>query len=102
MTFTPLPYTMGSKQYALDQQLQDLQHRAFAYFRDEANPHTGLVLDKTAPDWPASIAATGLALSSYPVAVERGLMTMNAAVGPETCVRDPPSAATTKPAMIAV
>jgi hypothetical protein len=71
---------MRSKQDALDQQLQELQHRAFAYFQHEANPHNGLVLDKTAPDWPASIAATGLALSSYPVAVERGLMAMSAAV----------------------
>jgi hypothetical protein len=33
-----------------------------------------LVIDKTAADWPASIAATGLALASYPVAVERGFM----------------------------
>jgi hypothetical protein len=29
-------------------------------------------------------------------------MTMNAAVGPVTCVREPPSSATTKPATIAV
>ena len=71
---------MRSNQDALDQQLQELQHRAFAYFQHETNPRNGLVLDKTAPDWPASIAATGLALSSYPVAVERGLMAMSAAV----------------------
>ena len=38
------------------------------------------MLDKTAPDWPASIAATGLALAAYPVAVERGFITRAAAV----------------------
>ena len=40
----------------------------------------GLVIDKTAPDWPASIAATGLALAAYPVAVARGFMARAAAV----------------------
>ena len=39
----------------------------------------GLVIDKTAVSWPASIAATGLALAAYPVAVERGFMPRAAA-----------------------
>jgi hypothetical protein len=60
--------------------LQHLQYRAFAYFEHETNPLNGLVLDKTARDWPASIAATGLALASYPVAVERGLMAAHVAI----------------------
>ena len=64
----------------LEQQLQHLQQAAFAYFQHETNPLNGLVKDKTAPDWPASIAATGMALASYPVAVERGLMTKHAAI----------------------
>jgi hypothetical protein len=72
--------TMHSNQAAIDEQLQRLQQRAFAYFLHETNPVNGLVLDKTAPNWPASIAATGLALASYPVAVERGLMTADAAI----------------------
>ena len=38
------------------------------------------MIDKTAPDWPASIAATGLALACYPVGVERGFMARAAAV----------------------
>ena len=38
------------------------------------------MLDKPAPDWPASIAATGLALAVYPVAVERGFITRAAAI----------------------
>jgi hypothetical protein len=64
----------------IEQQLQHLQRSAFAYFNHETNPLNGLVVDKTAPSWPASIAATGLALASYPVAVERGLMTQALAI----------------------
>ena len=62
------------------EQLQHLQNCAFTYFQHETNPLNGLVLDKTAPDWPASIAATGLALASYPIAVERGMMSRASAI----------------------
>ena len=61
-------------------ELQELQRVSFNYFLHETNPVNGLVCDKSAPDWPASIAATGLALASYPVGVERGFMTRSAAV----------------------
>jgi hypothetical protein len=71
---------MRSAPSPIEQQLQRLQKCAFAYFQHETNPTNGLVLDKTAPSWPASIAATGLALASYPVAVERGLMTKDLAI----------------------
>lgn len=57
-----------------------LQHESFSYFLHETNPDNGLVIDKTAADWPASIAATGFALAAYPVAVERGLMPRAAAI----------------------
>lgn len=60
---------------AADRLLDALQREAFAYFIHETDPTTGLVADKTADDWPASIAAIGLALTAYPVGVERGLMT---------------------------
>ena len=63
-----------------DAELEKLQHESFNYFLHEANPVNGLVIDKTAPNWPASIAATGLALAAYPVAVERGFMTRSAAI----------------------
>lgn len=59
----------------LELELQRLQHKSFSYFLHEVNPENGLIADKTAPDWPASIAATGLGLSAYTVAVERGMMT---------------------------
>ena len=60
--------------------LEKLQHASFDYFLHETNPVNGLVIDKTAPDWPASIAATGMALAAYPVGVERGFMSRAAAV----------------------
>ncbi|MBN6742769.1 hypothetical protein JKG47_20145 [Acidithiobacillus sp. MC6.1] len=63
-----------------DAELRLLQHEAFGYFLHETSPVNGLVIDKTAPDWPASIAATGLALAAYPVGVERGFMSRAAAV----------------------
>ena len=56
------------------------QRDAFSYFLHETNRTNGLVLDKTCKDWPASIAAVGLALTAYPVGVERGLVTRAEAV----------------------
>ncbi len=61
-------------------ELEQLQRETFGYFLHETNPSNGLVIDKTASDWPASIAAVGLALASYAVAVERGFMPRSAAV----------------------
>ncbi len=54
--------------------IKTLQRKAFDYFVHEANPLNGLVMDKTQVGAPASIAAVGLALSSYPIGVERGFI----------------------------
>ena len=51
-----------------------LQRKSFDYFVHEANPQNGLIADKTQAGSPASIAAVGFALSSYPVGVEHGFM----------------------------
>lgn len=67
-------------QPSTDEELVKLQHESFNYFLYEANPANGLICDKTEKDWPASIAATGLALAAYPVGVERGFMTRAAAI----------------------
>ena len=71
---------MKQEELTANAELERLQHESFNYFLLETNPVNGLVIDKTEPDWPASIAATGLALASYPVAVERGFMPRVAAV----------------------
>ncbi len=52
--------------------LENTSRQAFTYFEEHANPENGLVADSSRPHSPASIAATGMALSLYPIAVERG------------------------------
>jgi hypothetical protein len=71
---------MNSVKKLSDVELEKLQHESFNYFLNEANPENGLIIDKTESDWPASIAATGLALAAYPVGVERGYMSRSAAI----------------------
>jgi len=60
--------------------LTTLQRESFAYFLHTVNPDNGLVKDKTADDSPASIAAVGMALTIYPIGVERGFMTRRLAI----------------------
>jgi hypothetical protein len=55
--------------------LNGLQQAAFGYFLETVNPLNGLVADTSREGSPCSIAVVGLALSCYPVAVERGWMT---------------------------
>ena len=54
--------------------LKSLQIDSFEYFIHEVNPANGLIKDKTADNWPASIAAVGMALTVYAIGSERGLM----------------------------
>jgi len=74
-----LAWTMSKKKLTIEAELEMLQRESFSYFVHETNPTNGLVLDKTAPDWPASIAATGFALAAYPVGIERGFISRAAA-----------------------
>src|SRR5207244_7167983 len=67
--------------------LNAIKKNAFEYFMYKTNPSNVLVADKTPasePTWageaPASIAAVGFALGSYPAGVERGLITRAEAV----------------------
>ena len=55
-----------------DALLDRLQRAAFEYFPQAINPANGLVADNSRANSPVSIAVVGFALSSYPVAVERG------------------------------
>jgi hypothetical protein len=59
--------------------LLDLQRHTFGYFVHEANPANGLVRDNTRYSSPSSIAAVGLGLACWPVAVERGIVTRDEA-----------------------
>jgi hypothetical protein len=63
------------------QMLDALRLETFEYFRTEFNPRNGLIADKTQPESPASIAAVGMGLSVYVVAVERGWLKRAEAVG---------------------
>jgi len=60
--------------------LFDLQSDAFKYFVREVDPDTGLVVDCTKEGWPSSIAAVGMALSCYPVGVERNWISRDDAI----------------------
>ena len=57
-----------------DEELDRLQWTTVDYYLKEVNPVNGLVRDKTEPNAPASIAAVGMALASYPVAAERDVL----------------------------
>src|ERR1700759_5845005 len=57
-----------------DEDLERLQWTTILYYLHETNPDNGLVRDKTDPEAPCSIAAVGLALASFPVIVERGVV----------------------------
>jgi hypothetical protein len=57
-----------------------LQRKTFQYFWAEVNPTNGLVADSTKEGWPASIAATGMALAIYPIGVQCGFITRQEAV----------------------
>jgi hypothetical protein len=63
-----------------EEQLDALQRATFDYFLKETNPENGLVPDSTRQGSPCSIAATGFALASYPVGVERGFIKRGEAI----------------------
>lgn len=63
-----------------DHQLETLQRLTFDYFLKETNPENGLVPDSTRQGSPCSITATGFAVASYPVGVERGFITRKDAI----------------------
>ena len=59
--------------------LAEVQERTFRFFWERSDPNTGLTPDR----WPTesfhSIAATGFALTAYPIGVEHGWVTREAA-----------------------
>ena len=84
-TITNSSSAVGPERYSLskieDSFLEDLSHRAFLYFWEQADPSTGLVLDRVRADGSphdethrgvASIAATGFGLTALCIAADRG------------------------------
>ena len=52
--------------------LDSLQHTAFQYFWNEANPGNGLIKDRSTSGSPASIAAVGFGLSAICIGIDHG------------------------------
>ena len=78
LSFNPRPAAAALQEFASDEEFLDaIQQKIFHYFEVERNPVTGLVRDRAhnfqegARRAQASIAATGFALTVYPVAVKR-------------------------------
>ena len=59
--------------------LDDVERRTFDFFWELANPKNGLVPDRSPTPSFSSIAAVGFALTAYPIGVERGWVTREAA-----------------------
>ena len=59
--------------------IDTLQARTFRYFWDRCNPQTGLAPDRWPTESFASVAATGFALTAYPIGAERGWVSRAAA-----------------------
>jgi hypothetical protein len=59
--------------------VDDLEHRTFNFFWETANPANGLIPDHYPGKSFASISAVGFALTAYPIGIERGWVTREAA-----------------------
>jgi hypothetical protein len=60
--------------------LDDLERRTFFWFWDKTNPKNGLVPDREPTASFSSVAAVGFGLTAYPIGVERGWVTREAAL----------------------
>lgn len=69
-----------AEETAENKMLFEVGYRHFRYFANNQDPDTGLILDRSTPTSPASIAAVGFALTGYPLAAERGWTNRTAAV----------------------
>ena len=73
------PQIGESQQAAFAPFLDDLEERTFRFFWETANPKNGLIPDRYPTPSFASIAAVGFGLTAYPIGVERGYVTREAA-----------------------
>jgi len=69
-----------SQPFVWDPFLDTLQERTLRFFL-ETTPESGLAYDRYPSPSPSSIGAVGFALTTYPIATERGLITREDAAG---------------------
>ncbi len=69
----------ASEHTAFDPFIDDVQERTFRFFWETSNPRNGLARDRFPSSSPSSIAAVGFALTAYPIGVQRGYITRQAA-----------------------
>jgi hypothetical protein len=77
LMFAPAPSRPGLSMRSDSAFLDEIEWRAFRFFRDHTDPATGLTRDRAPSDGspsraPASIAASGFALTAWCVGVDRG------------------------------
>lgn len=72
--------TIAATPQVLDDEafLDLVQQTAFDYFWYEANPHNGLIKDRSTKDSPSNIAAVGFGLSALTVGINRGWISREA------------------------
>jgi hypothetical protein len=79
-TATDKPLPLLNPQGTDKEMLDSLQRETFEYFLKETDPVTGLVMDKTQPGTPSSVAVVGMTLSSYIIGIENQFLTREEAV----------------------
>ena len=68
-----------SRSVPLDPFFADLEERTFRFFWETGNPRNGLIPDRFPTPSFASISAVGFGLTAYPIGVERGYISRQAA-----------------------
>jgi hypothetical protein len=76
---SPAPEQRPPDTAAIEPFLDDLQERTFRFFWETTNPDNGLVPDRHPTPSFSSIAAVGFGLTAYPIGVERGYVSREAA-----------------------
>src|SRR5256885_12908899 len=75
----PAPVAAPTPAAASGQLLDLIERRTFDYFWELTNPANGLVPDRAPTKSFSSVAAVGFGLTAYPIGVERGYVTREAA-----------------------
>lgn len=70
-----LAFAEPARAQSTDALLDTLQHTAFNYFWNEANPTNGMIKDRNTPGSPSSIASVGFGLSGICIGVDHGWVT---------------------------